>query len=102
MCGLLLLDAAKKADQEFQTPYKSSNHTTRDSEKDVMRMTCYLIEEKVASDQQRGGCEFLNPLTLGAKKIAAGYIEKHLNKELDEESFDENREHTHVEDFYEL
>ncbi len=32
MCGLLLLEAAKKVDQEFQVPCKSSHHTTRSAE----------------------------------------------------------------------
>ena len=68
MCGLSLLQMAKKADLEFQTPYRSSHHTVRDAQKDIANMTCFLIEEKVARNQERRGCEFTNPLTLGAKK----------------------------------
>ena len=73
MCGLFLLETAKKADEEFQTPYRSSHHTVRDAQKDVTNMTCFLIEEKVACNQERR-CEFIDPITVGAKKIASGYI----------------------------
>lgn len=79
MCGLFLLQMSKKADQEFQTPYRSLHHTVRDAQKDIANMTCFLIEEKVARNQERR-CEFTNPLTLGAKKIASGYIENHIRK----------------------
>ena len=90
MCGLFLLEMAKKADQEFQTPYRSSHHTVRDAQKDIANMTCFLIEEKVAHSQEGRRCEFVNPLTLGAKKIASGYIENNLHKGFDESSTEEN------------
>ena len=87
MCGLFLLEAAKKADYEFQTPHTSSHHSVRDAEKDV---TCHLIEGKVVCDRKREGCEFKDPLTLGAKKVASGYIEEHIHKNELEDAYTEN------------
>ena len=88
LCGLLLLDVAKKADEEFRTPHNSSHHTIRDAEEDVMKMSCYLIEEQVAFEKEGRGTAFQDPLIKGTEKIAGGYIEKYFNNEPDEASTD--------------
>ena len=40
------------------------------------KMTCYLLEEKVASEREKGGGVVLkDPFNIGAQKIGSGYIE---------------------------
>lgn len=80
LCGLFLLETAKRVDEEFQIPHNSSHHTVRNSEEDVMKMTCYLLEEKVTSERKRDGGKFIDPFTMGAQKIANGYIEHFFQK----------------------
>ena len=92
LCGLFLLDTAKKVDEQFQTPHRSSHHTVRDAAEDVMKMTCYLLEEKVACERERGGVEFKDPLKMGAKKIASGYIENFLKKTEVDDDIEETSE----------
>ena len=46
MCGLFLLEAAKKADHEFQTSRSNSHHAVRSAEDDISKMTTHLLEEK--------------------------------------------------------
>ena len=81
LCGLFLLETAKRVDQEFQISHRSSHHTVRDADEDVAKMTCYLLEEKVASERERGGgVVFKDPFNIGAQKIGSGYIENFFKK----------------------
>ena len=52
MCGLFLLDEAKRADQEFQIPYRFSHHTVRSAEGDIKKMISHLLEEKVTYERK--------------------------------------------------
>ena len=70
MCGLFLLDTAKRADQEFQIPYRSSHHTVRSAEGDVKKMVGHLLEEKVTCEREdRVNIKFSEPIELGMQKI---------------------------------
>ena len=69
MCGLFLLEAAKKADHEFQT---SRSYTVRSAEDDISKMTTHLVQEKVLEERvNRGACTvmFKEPIEIGMKKI---------------------------------
>ena len=89
LCGLFLLDTAKRVDHEFQVPVRSSRHTERDAHSDILKMACHLVEEKVARDRERESGDFVNPFNKGAEKIASGYIDNYLKRtEID------NIEHT--------
>lgn len=80
MCGLFLLEAAKKADQEFLIPSTSSHHTIRSSEEDIKKMTKHLMEEKVPQEvvDRSVQIEFEEPIELGMKKIVEGWLRNYL------------------------
>lgn len=101
MCGLFLLDTAKRADQEFGTPYRSSHHTVRSAENDIKTMTIHLLEEKVTKEcKDRVRIKFDEPIELGMQKVVDGWLQSYLKSsrsesctddhEPDSESFDED------------
>ena len=92
MCALLLLDAAKRTDHEFDTPYHSSRHTTRSADNDVSKMVEYLIEERVTQQSEDGvKISFVDPLVTGMQKLVDGWLKKFLvsSEELDINTEDE-------------
>ena len=79
MCGLFLLDAAKRADQEFQIPYRSSQHTVRSAEGDIKKMVSHLLEEKMTCERKdRVDIKFNEPIQLGMQKIVNGWLQNYL------------------------
>lgn len=80
MCGLFLLQVANKVDQEFQTPTRSSYHTTRSAEEDINKMVGHLLEEKVACANNGSNFEFAEPLERGMEKIVGGWLRSYLAK----------------------
>ena len=52
LCSLFLMEAAKKADQEFGITPRSSKHTTRDASADIRKITAHLLEHKVTVPQE--------------------------------------------------
>ena len=54
--SLLLLDAAKRTNHEFDTAYHSLHHacTTRSADDGVSKMVKYLIEERIAHQSEDG------------------------------------------------
>lgn len=79
MCGLFLLDAAKRADQEFQIPYRSSHHTVRSAESDIQKMVSHLLEEKVTCERKdRVDIKFEEPIQLGMQKVVNGWLQNYL------------------------
>ena len=62
-------------------------------------MTCHIIEERMACGIQMLGSEFRDPLALGAKKVASGYIEGRIHKY---EDVCNTSEHNEIQDLYEL
>jgi chromosome condensin MukBEF complex kleisin-like MukF subunit len=92
MCTLLLLDAAKRTDHEFDTPYHSSRHTTKSADDDVNKMVKYLIEERVTQQSEDGAkITFVDPLVIGMQKLVDGWLKKFLvsSEELDVNTEDE-------------
>ena len=86
LCGMFLLEIAKKVDMQFGVPVRSSNHTVRDAQWDIQAMACHLMEEKVTTNMDRRGDNFEEPFEKGSEKIGAGYIDNFLNKTYMEES----------------
>ena len=82
MCGLFLLETAKKVDKEFQIPPTSSHHTSRSAKEDIEKMTKYLMEEKVAESctaRSTPTFEFKEPIELGMQMIVQGWLHNYLN-----------------------
>ena len=88
MCALLLLDAAKRTDHEFDTPYHSSRQTTRSADNDISKMVKYLIEEK-HNRVRMGQISLIDPLVTGMQKLVDGWLKKFL---VSSEEFDINTE----------
>ncbi len=81
MCGLFLLEAAKKADKQFQTAPRSSHHTTRSARDDMDKMVKYLLEEKVpqtCETRDTPAFDFTEPVELGMQMIVNGWLKKYL------------------------
>ena len=50
LCGLFLLDAAKKADELFGVHKPSTRHTVRDAQGDITKLCSYLIDNKASKE----------------------------------------------------
>ena len=93
MCGLFLLDAAKRADQEFQIPYRSSHHTVRSAEGDIKKMISHLLEEKVTCERKdRMDVKFNEPIQLGLQKIVNGWLRNYLKSSGSESASDDSQQ----------
>lgn len=93
MCGLFLLDTAKRADKEFQTPYRSSHHTVRSAVNDIKKMTNHLLEEKVTTEcKDRVRINFTEPIELGMQKVVNGWLQNYLKSSGSESCTDGNHE----------
>ena len=69
MCALFLMQAAKKADREFGC-YQSGQHTSRDANKDITKMSGHLLRAKAASEQeQRREPGFIDPTNAGLNTL---------------------------------
>ena len=49
LCALFLMEAAKKADIEFELHPRSSKHTTSDAASDIRKVSLHLLENEVTS-----------------------------------------------------
>lgn len=74
LCGLFLLETSKLVDLQLGVATRSTQHTVRDAEPDVHKITSYLIEEKVFKSMSRNEPSFDDPFTKGAQKIAGGIL----------------------------
>ena len=70
LSALFLLDASKKVDSEFNAR-RSTSHTVRDANKDILNLTSTLMEKKITSeDVGRSSPPFTDSTSLGHKKIS--------------------------------
>lgn len=93
MCGLFLLDTAKRADKEFQTPHHSSHHTVRSAVNDIKKMTNHLLEEKVTTEcKDRVGIKFYEPIEMGMQKVVNGWLQNYLKSSGSESCTDDDQE----------
>lgn len=89
LCGVFLLEAAKKADSAFGVPPPSSQHTVRDAQTDIRAMTQDLLQRAGVEEPDHQGPQFPDPTNKGMEERASkGWIESILHKATmyDEES----------------
>ena len=88
--AMFLMEAAKKADHEFNVTHTSS-HTTRDAQKDVTKMTDHLIEKTVSTETtQRQSSPFTDLTDVGWKTISTGWLQGVLDKTSDKGLYEED------------
>ena len=69
LSALFLLEAAKKADREFCT-HRSTSHTIRDANKDILTLANHSRENTVTSTvSERNSPNFHDPYDDGLKKV---------------------------------
>lgn len=70
LCALFLIEAAKKADSDFQVPPQSTSHTVRDSANDIKKISAYVREKDI--NKEVTSCTsppFFDPTESGFKNI---------------------------------
>ena len=94
LSALFLLDAAKKADQEFDVKARSISHTVRDSASDINKMVLFIREKGITTeDTTRDLPLFDDPAKKGFELLCKqGWIEGILGGE--EEDNDEQSRDT--------
>ena len=81
LCGMFLLEAARKADKAFNVYPPSTRHTTRDADTDTHTMTQDLLQRAVIENLDHHGPPFPDPTTKGMEgKASKGWIESVLQK----------------------
>ena len=71
LCSLFLMEAAKKADQEFGGVPSSSKHTVSDASADIRRMAIHLLEHHVTMQKPgRNSLPFKDITSDGFKKMS--------------------------------
>ncbi len=78
LCGLFLMDEAKKVDRMFGVP-QSTQHTTSDATPDIFQIATYLLLEGACrEDAGHKGDHVVDPMTAGSKKVAQGHLNPYL------------------------
>lgn len=104
LCALFLLNACKLSDAHLNIK-TTTHHTVRSAAEDINHMVTYMMEKEVGKENQNRSVDtFVNPLSAGAEKIAAGVIQKFIDKTSpDEDAADDSDEQDNaVELDYEL
>ena len=73
VCALLLMEAAKKADQAFGVTPKSGAHTVRSAENDIQKMVEYLMLKKATLQvlsRSESASPFTDPTEKGWEKLS--------------------------------
>ena len=81
LCGLFLLDAAKKVDEIFGVHKPSTKHTVRDPQGDTTKICSYLIDNNASKEDlsKKSILTFDNPETKGLERVAKGWIKEYLS-----------------------
>ena len=102
LCGLFLLDAARKVDTALKTPFQSGHHTTSNPSQDIRRMTTCLLGEKVTCDAQRKGPKFECPQEKGSNKMGDAFVRYAQGDDDDDDNTESVAEEDIVDIDYEL
>ena len=79
LCSLFLMEAAKKADQEFGITPRSMKHTTRDATADIRIIMEHLLEHKVTAPQaSRTTPPFSDVTAEGFRKMSQPWLNQVL------------------------
>ena len=69
LCALFLMEAAKSTDKEFEA-HRTTAHTIRDANKDILKLSTQLISNSIACTvQNRTSPAFVDPTDDGLAKI---------------------------------
>lgn len=69
LCGLFLMEVAKKIDCEF-VAHRTTAHTTLDAYKDITKIAHYLKEKGVVQEsKERNSPAFIDPTDAGLDKL---------------------------------
>ncbi len=104
LCGLFLLEAAKRADKAFQVPPGSTQHTIRDASNDVTAMVTNLLSTGAVEERDRTGPPFQEPFARGMEeKASKGWIESLLTSgQVDDDDIEHDLQDGQVSIDYEL
>lgn len=95
LSALFLMEAAKKADKEFHA-HRTTAHTTRDADKDILKITTHLLDNQVTSVMEdRTTPTFKDPTDDGmAKMCNTSWVKEILAKSADDDLDEEQREYS--------
>lgn len=81
LCGMFLMDAAKRADELFGVHKPATRHTVRDAQGDISKMCSYLTDNNVCKEDlsRAGSATFDDPETKGLQRVAKGWVEDYLS-----------------------
>lgn len=69
LCGLFLMEVARRIDSEFGV-HRTSSHTTLDANEDITKLSNYLMEKKVVQkSEHRNSPMFADPTNVGLEKL---------------------------------
>ena len=103
LCGLFLMEVAKKVDKEFAA-YRSTAHTTTDARKEIDKLSNLLLEHEVSTEKdQRVSPAFSDPTDIGLDKLCnTSWIRDTLDRVDTDDLEGEDREQGTVDANYEL
>ena len=103
LCGLFLMEVAKKVDREFGA-HRSTAHTPSDAYKDITKLTNLLLEKQVVVEtDERTSPGFMDPTGTGLDKLCnTSWIRETLDRVGTEDLEGEDRNNGTLESNYEL
>ena len=102
LCGLFLMEVAKKVDKEFAA-HNSTAHTVTDAQKDITKLSNLLLEQEVVLEKQRASPAFSDPTDIGLDKLCnTTWVRDTLDRVDTEDLEGEDRDHGTVDVNYEL
>lgn len=103
LCALFLMEAAKATDKEFEA-HRTTAHTIRDANKDILKISTHLISNSVAcSVQNRTSPAFEDPTDDGLAKICnTSWVNDILTKVDSSQTDDDNPIKEEIENFMDL
>ena len=91
LSAFFLMEAAKKADNQFGVTPQATAHTVRDANKDIAKMASYLTDKEVTVKKtERTSPSFVDPIETGMKKLTTSWLEGVLSNTLPDD--DQQRE----------
>ena len=94
LSAFFLMEAAKKADNQFGVTPQATAHTVRDANKDIAKMASYLTDKEVTVIKpERTSPSFVDPIETGMKRLTTSWLEGVLSNTLPDDDLQrESRE----------
>ena len=85
LCTMFLMQAAKRADNDFKVSPQSTSHTVRDSASDIVKMMTHLTDKQVITENSDHSAPiFCDPLKKGFDSLCKpAWIKAVLSEEQD-------------------